>query len=423
LTADGGFGWTTGYFEKAYKGEYARTDRLTYSNGDVSSFDYDYDRAGRLSRATFSGTTGGATPTPTNGSAVYTYDPDGGLAKVVVTGTGLTGVASIDCARSGNDLRPACNTPPDANGAGTPLVAAGDWDVSGRLTKWQGMSLSYDARGRLAKATRSSDSLEARYYYDAAGMRILKTVSDPAKSVYAATRYVYAGTNLVAERTINYTGVDLQTPRARTERRYVWLGLRPVGFAVKASSWNPPLETEPDWNAVKWRTYDILADRIGRPVELVDSRRVQTDACKDTPDEQCCMTSDDERWSGPCDEICSAPPNPDPNVPSPCPAWCANSENNPAWPGAGCEPHYATKRASIWLAKYEPYGKVIEERCRAIAADPTGGAGGEGAWSDCASSLTIDLRAPGQYHDRETGWYYNGQRYYIPELYRYNVTL
>ena len=34
--------------------------------------------------------------------------------------------------------------------------------------------------------------------------------------------------------------------------------------------------------------------------------------------------------------------------------------------------------------------------------------------------MTINLRAPGQYHDRETGWYYNGQRYYIPALYRYN---
>ena len=70
------------------------------------------------------------------------------------------------------------------------------------------------------------------------------------------------------------------------------------------------------------------------------------------------------------------------------------------------------KPGPIWLANYSPYGKISSEACREADDAP---------WAPCSSgSLTIELRAPGQYHDRETGWYYNGQRYYIPELYRFN---
>ena len=57
-------------------------------------------------------------------------------------------------------------------------------------------------------------------------------------------------------------------------------------------------------------------------------------------------------------------------------------------------------RNEVWSAKYSPYGIIYDE---------TGSLAGE-----------FNLRAPGQYHDRETGFYYNGQRYYIPEMVRYN---
>ncbi len=53
----------------------------------------------------------------------------------------------------------------------------------------------------------------------------------------------------------------------------------------------------------------------------------------------------------------------------------------------------------VWSAKYLPYGKIY---------------GGQ------TGSLEFNLRLPGQYEDSETGFYYNGMRYYIPEMRRYN---
>ena len=71
------------------------------------------------------------------------------------------------------------------------------------------------------------------------------------------------------------------------------------------------------------------------------------------------------------------------------------------------------KPGPIWLANYSPYGKISSEACREADDAP---------WAPCdTGSLTIELRAPGQYHDRETGLYYNGQRYFVPELYRFNA--
>jgi|GEM_PF-2359089 len=58
----------------------------------------------------------------------------------------------------------------------------------------------------------------------------------------------------------------------------------------------------------------------------------------------------------------------------------------------------------VWLAKYTPYGQTYDEESF------YGGVG----------DFKFNLRLPGQYFDSETGWYYNGQRYYIPEMRRYN---
>lgn len=53
-----------------------------------------------------------------------------------------------------------------------------------------------------------------------------------------------------------------------------------------------------------------------------------------------------------------------------------------------------------WSAKYYPFGEIYDEQL-----GPDG--------------LFVNLRRPGQYHDRETGLYYNMQRYYDPEIGRY----
>ena len=162
----------------------------------------------------------------------------------------------------------------------------------------------------------------------------------PRSGWAVVTRYVYSGTNLAAERTVSGNGDDA---RRMEERRYVWLGLRPVAMTRRVCSISTPDVTWEDCGG-DIEYFDIVSDRIGRPVMLLDVA-------------------------------------------------------------------HQTK----WLAKYDPYGKITEERCRRA-----GFAGG--VWGPCDDgSLKIELRAPGQYHDRETGLYYNGQRYFVPELYRFNA--
>jgi RHS repeat-associated protein len=51
----------------------------------------------------------------------------------------------------------------------------------------------------------------------------------------------------------------------------------------------------------------------------------------------------------------------------------------------------------VWTARLDAYGKVTNE----------------------TGTVVNNLRFPGQYHDRETGLYYNWHRYYSPELGRY----
>jgi RHS repeat-associated protein len=51
----------------------------------------------------------------------------------------------------------------------------------------------------------------------------------------------------------------------------------------------------------------------------------------------------------------------------------------------------------MWTARLDAYGKVTTE----------------------TGTVVNNLRFPGQYHDRETGLYYNWHRYYSPELGRY----
>ncbi|WP_027708948.1 RHS repeat domain-containing protein [Zooshikella ganghwensis] len=52
---------------------------------------------------------------------------------------------------------------------------------------------------------------------------------------------------------------------------------------------------------------------------------------------------------------------------------------------------------TVWEASYKPFGEVALNQ----------------------EQVTFNLRFPGQYHDAETGLYYNNQRYYSPELGRY----
>jgi len=55
-------------------------------------------------------------------------------------------------------------------------------------------------------------------------------------------------------------------------------------------------------------------------------------------------------------------------------------------------------QAINWSADYLPFGEIYNE----LIVSPTN-----------------EIRFPGQYHDRETGLYYNWHRYYKPTLGRY----
>jgi len=57
-----------------------------------------------------------------------------------------------------------------------------------------------------------------------------------------------------------------------------------------------------------------------------------------------------------------------------------------------------TNRGIMWTADYLPFGKLYSE----LTVTPTN-----------------EIRFPGQYHDRNTGLYYNWHRYYEPSLGRY----
>ncbi len=55
-------------------------------------------------------------------------------------------------------------------------------------------------------------------------------------------------------------------------------------------------------------------------------------------------------------------------------------------------------RSRVWVADYLPFGEL---------------------YSELVFSASNDIRFPGQYHDRETGLYYNWHRYYKPTVGRY----
>jgi RHS repeat-associated protein len=57
-----------------------------------------------------------------------------------------------------------------------------------------------------------------------------------------------------------------------------------------------------------------------------------------------------------------------------------------------------TNRGRMWSADYFPFGKL---------------------YSELSVSVWNEVRFPGQYHDRNTGLYYNWHRYYEPSLGRY----
>ncbi len=274
-------------------GEYVATDSLAYPMASNADWTYSYDSAGRLARAEIG-----------SGSIAYTYAPDGALLTVISSLSGIENRAFVR--NSGSYLTTFAMTGPDVSY---------DGEDTGRIVGYGDWTLSYDPRGRLAKAT--DGNVVARYDYDADGMRSFKRVVDTSTGTATATRFVYDGTNLVAERIQHYGksgGAWLAS--STEERRYIWLGLRPAAM----------LQSVDDG---AWAYYDIISDRIGRPVV------VQT--------------------------------------------------------GGG---------VVVWQTKYSPYGIILQT---------TGSLAGE-----------FHLRAPGQYEDVETGFYYNGLRYYIPEMRRYN---
>ncbi len=317
----GSFSLSASY--NASVGEYVDSESLTYPDGSIA-WTYTYDAAGRLSAASSS-----------DHSITYVYDTDGALASV----TG--GPAGDAFTRSGY-----------LTASSTKGVLSSDYDASGRLKHWQGKRLAYDPRGRLAKVCEDADKNEAcdengavtTYLYDAGGMRLFKRHIDPndpanvMDDTASMTRYVYNGANLAAERTVEYHKPDgyLWNAEDMKERRYVWLGLRPVAM-VESECTNLTFMGGTDWSCSAWSEpvyYDIVTDRIGRPVMVLDA-------------------------SG----------------------------------------------STVWKAKYSPYGITYD-----LANDP----------DDDGETLTFNLRQPGQYFDSETGFYYNGQRYYIPEMRRYN---
>ena len=200
------------------------------------------------------------------------------------------------------------------------------YDSTGRVTQFGDKSFSYDARGRLWKVVSPDET--TKYYYDSSGMRVVKDYvlndEDDADIRRVITRYVYSGSNLVAERIQSYSDVEGQTAVKREERNYFWLGMRPVAMGINSYNMIGGLFAKGTW-----KEYDIVTDRTGRPVMVV------------------------------------------------------NSILN-----------------KVWSTKYTPYGISY------------------GTYS--GSGFEFNLRQPGQYFDSETGWYYNGQRYYIPEMRRYN---
>jgi len=277
--------------------------------GNNLKYEYSYDDAGRLSNATCVNNGAGVTEY----TIKYSYEEDNSLSGVTVENSIVPGLVSTTFSRS----------------SGYKVTSSAHsvvYDSTGRVTQFGNKSFSYDARGRLWKVVSPDET--TKYYYDSSGMRVVKDYvlndEDDADIRRVITRYVYSGSNLVAERIQSYSDVEGQNAVKREERNYFWLGMRPVAMGINSYNMIGGLFVEGTW-----KEYDIVTDRTGRPVMVV------------------------------------------------------NSIMN-----------------KVWSTKYTPYGISY------------------GAYS--GSGFEFNLRQPGQYFDSETGFYYNGQRYYIPEMRRYN---
>jgi len=303
------FSQTTTYNSPGTSGEFVWNDHLNYGAEEID-WSYFYDGAGRLATAL---------NTKDSSLASYIYEDDGSLLTMIGDGptfeaAGLKG--TLTCPR-GIGYKPTCMKNGDV------LTTTADYDATGRLIRWlpRGLDLSYDARGRLYQA--SNADLTARYYYDASGWRVLKWVKN-ANGTGEIVRFVYNGTELVAERELRFADNDFEQAYEREERRYVWLGGRPVAMMRRTDAFE-----DDEWTDGEWEVFDIITSRIGAPVQMLNAAH----------------------------EV-------------------------------------------VWSIKYTPYGTTYDEQ--------------NGSGVSCA------LRFPGQYHDEETGFNYNGQRYYIPEIARYN---
>ena len=122
---------------------------MTYG-GSTQDWDYQYDPAGRLSNAALTG----------SGSADYTYRPDGALTQVS---------ASTVFPESGDTFSATASSPYLFKSANHDVQY--DSDNTGRIVGYDGFTLNYDARGRLATAT--DGNITARYDYDLSGWRVL----------------------------------------------------------------------------------------------------------------------------------------------------------------------------------------------------------------------------------------------------------
>ena len=311
-------------------GQFAASDTLTYGDTSPDEWGYQYDPAGRLIKAQLG-----------TDAIEYIYDGDGGLKEV--------SCSSCSDGPLGNAVgsRTTYHRAPQGYKTGmrvgtTDRVSQDDYDDTGRLKNWTPgqntttgvpLDLSYDTRGRLQTvSTAGDDTTIARYDYNASGWRLSKRRM-LENNQWEMTRFVYSGTNLAAERIVRGTGSSENgnvSMWSAEERRYLWLGLRPVAMLrQECTVTNNAIDTCGDWEY-----YDIVSNRIGAPVSVVKS---------------------------------------DGTV--------------------------------VWQARYTPYGITY------MLNEDVDGDG---------TALVFNLRLPGQYFDSETGFNYNGHRYYIPELRRYN---
>ena len=295
------------------------------------------------------------------GSREYAYDPNGN--RTVKTSDSVT--SSYDYATKSNRM--------NADSGDTVLL-----DANGNTTRLHGLSISYTTDNRAKNI-----SGEVYYSYNGFGERVMKALRAPGAAgdsgFMSKTLYVYGlDGKLLAE-----TG-----PTGKVKQEYIYMNDKLLATVVHEPSGNEPILNADMNSDGTIGVDDFLIWYFNHYLTGDPSKDVNGDERLDLDD--LIMVLNCALLRG---------------ITSGCTASGYSRSIYYAHNDHLGTPHMLSDEhgKSVWSAVYDPFGKTTVNE----DVDNDG------------KNVTLNLRFPGQYHDAESGLYYNYFRYYDPETGRY----